>query len=125
MVWSGVDSGRFQASWEWRLPPRLRLVEKETDRLFSSGIAYGIERASVVEGQWKKIVPAGEGEALLFDLREDSGERYPLKGSTAPHLGDLLERYIAFGEGVSRAKPVNISPEKLKELQALGYLEGQ
>lgn len=112
-------------------PPGVAFATESTPGLgegrpiFSSGIAYGVERASVVEGKWKRIVQAKGGESLLFDLQKDSGERQPLKESTNSHLGDLLERYIAFGEGVSRAKPVDIPPEKLKELQALGYLEGQ
>ena len=94
-------------------------------QLFSSGIAYGPERASVLDGNWKKISEPGGRSALLFDLHRDSHEHRPLPESKRPDLVSLLERYFVFGEAVPQRVAVDISPEKLKELQALGYLEGQ
>ena len=88
--------------------------------LFSSGIAYGPERAAVLRGDRKRIRGVGGAPSLLFDLSGDPGEQRPGTGPS-PALDLLLDAYDT-GRAKVGAPVAPLSPELLAELQALGYL---
>jgi len=91
--------------------------------LFASAIAFGPQQVSVVRGDWKRIVHLAGGERSLYDLASDPGEESPLeRSSVESELDALFDEYV-----VQTRKRVSdapqLSPEEIRRLQSLGYLE--
>lgn len=86
--------------------------------------AYGPDARSVT---WKgrKLIELSGGGELLFDLREDPGERVNL-ADRQPHLAEGLrairERELAGSERPVRSESIPLDEETKRELRALGYL---
>lgn len=86
---------------------------------------------SVSAGAWKLMRQRTTGRTLLFDLVSDPGEfedlaeRHPER---VEKLLALLDRAVAeadvLGAGFDRAGPLQLSPDELERLRALGYVDG-
>ncbi len=90
--------------------------------VFSETRRY-VDRRSVVDGRYKLIVDRGNGETLLFDLREDPKEKTNL-ASNLPEETRRLSRLIEAHEAgrVVRA-PIPLPDELAESLNALGYAD--
>ena len=93
---------------------------------FSEGNLYGLPAALLEDGSWRFFLRAN-GTQELYDVVEDSEERNDLSRDHP----EVVERYrrvleprlaelFASGE---RDGPQEISPETLKALRALGYVQ--
>ena len=83
------------------------------------------EKLAVREGRFKYIDGPEEGTRELFDLEADPGERRNLvleQPQTAEALGALVEGWRAGRSGPAN-RPLQISPEERRRLEALGYTE--
>lgn len=88
--------------------------------LYSSAVAYGPARESVLRAGRKRVSGGGRAPDLVFDLERDPQEQHPAP-KDAEDLAALLREYR---EGAAPARaPDAIDRATLRELQALGYLE--
>jgi len=79
---------------------------------------------AVVHGDHKLIVDLDSGDAQLFDLAADPGERSDLAGER-PEQVAALRRLLddwAGGQPEVRGEPLELSDEERERLEALGYL---
>ncbi|MEM1205617.1 MAG: sulfatase [Acidobacteriota bacterium] len=66
-----------------------------------------------------------DAPAFLFDLTADPEQEHNLAGQRPEleaELGGLLERWLA-DRSASRAAPVDLAPEEIERLRALGYID--
>jgi arylsulfatase A-like enzyme len=79
---------------------------------------------SVRRGPWRYIVNSRDGSEELYDHRDDPAERRnvaPSAAATRDELRATLQQVLATRGGAGR--PVDITPEHLERLRALGYVE--
>jgi arylsulfatase A-like enzyme len=85
---------------------------------------YGPRAKAIVEWPYKAILDLESGEARLFDLSADPGERNDLAAARPEELrgllGVLADRIAAATPGESA--PAELDPELLRRLRALGYI---
>ena len=121
--------------WENVMDPEPRIA-------FSEGAAFKEETKSVrtarhkyvirisprdVEHNGRSFIPDRVAERLLFDLKSDPGEKRNLLGRGEPadrlaaDLDALLREFVATQRG--EAGEVELDPETIQRLRALGYIE--
>jgi arylsulfatase A-like enzyme len=117
------DEGRsLVGSWseepgseEWRPLPR-----------FSEGNLYNLPAALMEDESWRYLL-RGSGTEELYDAREDPEERHNLARvhpEIAERYRQVLEpRLKTFLETGGSEGPREVSPETLKALKALGYVQ--
>jgi arylsulfatase A-like enzyme len=117
------DDGRsLVGSWseepgseEWRPLPR-----------FSEGNLYNLPAVLMEDGSWRYLLRAS-GTEELYDAREDPEERHNLARvhpEVAERYRQVLEpRLSGFLETGESEGPREVSPETLKALKALGYVD--
>jgi hypothetical protein len=86
------------------------------------------EILSVVEGDYKLIAHQPSGRTELYDMRADPGERDDLSGARPEIEGRLMARVMeqqarARETGVRSSAPLELDPEMIDALEALGYGE--
>lgn len=86
--------------------------------------AYGPDSRAVT-WRGRKLIERADGVRMLFDLREDPGERHNRIGQepvAAEALTGILERELATGERQPPSERMEFDPETEAQLRALGYL---
>jgi arylsulfatase A-like enzyme len=87
---------------------------------------------AVLQDQWKLVVRDygghADGGASLFDLRNDPGERHDVANLHPERVAEMIELARAWYRTVRSDRPVGdevleIQPEALEQLRALGYLD--
>ncbi len=89
------------------------------------GIRVAGEQFGIRSGRWKYIEGDEEGTRELYDLDHDPGERVNLVES-APQTADAMRALVAAWKDAHRrdtAEPLELSPEDLERLKALGYVD--
>jgi len=93
--------------------------------IYASNIAYGPQSVAVREGQYKAIYWPEHDLFHIFNLRTDAAERNPLQRD------DLLLGFSTLAGDYLEAKPQfdaaapELDAEHLKDLQSIGYLQGE
>lgn len=94
--------------------------------LFAGAMLYGSERAAVFDWPYQLTVEAGTGRRRLVDLSVEPGRRHNLaaadSGELASVLAELQQRLRRVTEGGARGDAVDLDPEMLEQLEALGYV---
>lgn len=87
---------------------------------------YGPERSALIQWPLKLIRAPGDGEVLLFDLRADADELTNL-ANERPHEVSELARTLRELQRASAAPgdfaTVDLDPETIRQLRALGYVQ--
>jgi hypothetical protein len=87
---------------------------------------------AVLQDQWKLVVRDygghADGGASLFDLRDDPGERHDVANLHPERVAEMIELARTWYRTVRSDRPVGdevleIRPEALEQLRALGYLD--
>ena len=83
------------------------------------------EKFGVRRGTWKYIEGDEEGTRELYDLRADPGERVNLAESNVDVADELRATIAAWKQAHARgdAGTLDLSPEDIERLKALGYME--
>jgi arylsulfatase A-like enzyme len=102
-------------------------IATSPDRVVVAELLRGYAERAVTDGRWKLIHREGNPQRTeLYDLREDPGERTNLAAAHPEQVSRFLELLAVFEQRNSpvSATPgqVEISPEELEALRALGYV---
>ena len=102
-------------------------ITTSPDRVVVAELLRGYAERAVTDGRWKLIHREGDPQRTeLYDLREDPGERTNLAAAHPEQVSRFLELLAVFAQRNSpvSATPgqVEISPEELEALRALGYV---
>ncbi len=93
---------------------------------FAGGNLYNLPAALVEDGPWRFLLRANDREEL-YDMNRDPEERYNVAGDfpeVAERYRRLLEpRLAAFLVDDAGNKPAELSPDELRALKALGYVD--
>jgi len=93
---------------------------------FAGGNLYDLPAVLVEEGTWRYIL-RGNDKAELYDVGRDPEERFNLAAEhpeVAAHFRTLMKpRLDAFLQTEAGKGPEDLSPETLKALQSLGYVQ--
>ena len=110
------------------LPGRSLLASGEEDdrrTVVAERVLYGPETKAIIDWPHKAVLDLASGEARLFDLERDPGEREDLARREPERLRDMLARLSerleasrAIGAGVDAP----IDDELRRRLRALGYI---
>lgn len=85
--------------------------------ILSEEVAYGYEKKTIVQENYKLIVSEGDSVQLLFDLKNDPFEKAPIENpSLEKHLKTLI-----YPKKTERGKKQKTTQEIQKRLQELGY----
>lgn len=117
-----VDEGQpLAALWQnevgfadLQIPPR-----------FSEGNLYNLPAVLVEDGPWRFVLRANDREEL-YDVTRDPEERYNVAGEF-PEIAERYRRLVeprlaAFLAGITDEERQELSPEELRALRALGYV---
>ena len=108
-LWQGAEGE------EWPALPR-----------FAGGNLYNLPAVLVEDGPWRFLLRANDRQEL-YDVSRDPEERYNVAlefPEVAERYRQLLEpRLAAFLEDDAGQKPAQLSPEELRALKALGYVD--
>jgi arylsulfatase A-like enzyme len=97
---------------------------RATFAYYSFGPGEGYEAYALRDGRYKLIrhkVGTADFTTELYDLDRDPGESSPLRGD--PREPALLAEIESRLRGAGRAGRLELSPETLEELRALGYVQ--
>ncbi len=101
----------------------------KTVTAFAEGIKKGVEKKAIYLGDWKLIITPTTNWHELYNISDDPLEQNDLSvkyKSKVKHLAKLLQKQVATNEqlgiGVS-TKTRTLTPEQLKRLRSLGYVE--
>ena len=82
------------------------------------------------DGRWKLIYTPRTRSAELYDLEADPDERNDLSGSETDRTRESIERLLEWYRAAprpfrgSQLQRVKLDDETIRQLQALGYVQG-
>ncbi len=99
----------------------------ESRPLFFTSRASGT--MALRDGRWKLIYTPRTGDAELYDLEADPGERHDLSLAATDRTQESIERLLAWYRAAprrfrdSQVRRVELDDETTRELRALGYVQ--
>jgi choline-sulfatase len=92
--------------------------------LIAGSILHGVEMRAVIDWPWKLVETPGRNRFELYDLADDPGETAD-RASGQPDVVERLAAELArrFAASGSNAADVELDPETLETLRALGYVD--
>ena len=126
LEWLGVDSDTTAFSGQvLPLPGEPGSAERAERTVYASGIAYGPEKIAARSGRLKTIFAPASDHFTYYDLAADPREQRPLPAHAEVTMlfdtlvGDYLER-----ESDAAVASSSFSDQQIRELKAIGYLQG-
>ena len=118
-----IDEGRSLASlWQ----TEVSVEDRQTPPRFSEGNLYNLPAVLVEDGPWRYVLRANDREEL-YDLTRDPEERFNVAlqfPEVSARYRQLVEpRLAAYLDDSPREDRRELSPEELRALQALGYVD--
>jgi arylsulfatase A-like enzyme len=130
VAWLELEDADIEISGEWLPPLRKSFFSFSRARqVWSSGIAFGLEKVSSRSGNMKSIFSLRDDRFEFYDLDIDPDEHAPIDDDSLimafdTLTGDYLEMEGRNQYASSQLDPNQMEPDRLEDLKAIGYLQG-